>query len=379
MDGYDLKRRALTGLLLLLFVGGLAVANALTPDKLFSESENRVLEERPTFSLHSLMSGQFASDYERYTLDQFAFRDAWVGAKTDADRALGKKDSNGVFLGKDGYLIEQYTSPPDAVLEDRVRAIQALGQATPGLRKYIALAPTAAALLADKLPAYASVDDEKADLDRFRRLLPHDIHFVDVYSALDAERGQPVFYRTDHHWTSKGAYYAYRALCRQMGLVPQEEDAFDIRRVTDEFYGSLYSKSGFRHLQPDGIDLYAPKKDSKIKVSYVDEGRISDSFYEPDQLHKKDKYAFFLNGNHALIRIKTGGPAGKKLLVVKDSFANSLLPFLAVHFGEIDVVDLRYYDESLIKLVQERGIRDLLILYNIHTFFEDSSILNVME
>lgn len=377
--GYDPIRRSLTGLLLLLYVGAMAAANMLTSDKPFSESENRVLEERPYFSLHSLLSGRFASDYEKYTSDQFAFRNAWVGAKTDADRALGKKDSNGVFLGKDGYLMEQYTSPSDADMADRVRAIQAFDQATAGLRKYVMLAPTAAALLSNKLPAYAPVGDERADLDRIRGLLPHGIHFVDVYSVLDAVRDQPIFYKTDHHWATEGAYYAYRELCKQMGIVPQDKDSFDIRPVTDEFYGSLYSKSGFRHLKPDRIDLYVPKKDSKIMVSYVDEGRISDSLYEPDKLRQKDKYAVFLNGNHALIRIATDGPTDKKLLVVKDSFANSLIPFLTKHFGEIDVVDLRYYDESLLKLVQERQILDVLILYNVGTFFQDPSILNLTE
>ncbi|MBB6732365.1 DHHW family protein [Cohnella zeiphila] len=379
MSDYDSKRRSLTGLLLLLMVGAMAAANFLTPDRSFSESENRVLEQQPRFSPHSLLSGSFASDYETYSSDQFAFRDAWVGAKTDADRALGKKDSNGVYLGKDGYLIEQYTSPSEADLADRIRAIQAFDQATPGLRKYVLLAPTAAALLADKLPAYAPVGDERADLDRVRRLLPDNIRFVDVVSALNAEREQPLFYKTDHHWTTEGAYYAFRELCRQMGIVPLDEDSFDIRQVTDRFYGSLYSKSGFRHLQPDRIDLYLPKKSGKIKVSYVDEGRITDSLYEPENLGKKDKYAVFLNGNHALIRIETDGPADKRLLVVKDSYANSLIPFLTGHFGEIDVVDLRYDDESLLKLVQERQIQDVLILYNVNTFFEDPSILNIAE
>lgn len=376
---YVPKRRSLTGLLLLLYVGAMAAANFLTPAKPFSESENRVLEERPSFSLHSLLSGQFTADYERYTSDQFAFRDAWVGAKTDADRALGKKDSNGVFLGKDGYLIESYTSPSDAELADRVRAIQTFDHAAPGLRKHVMLAPTAAALLSHKLPAYAPVGDERADLDRIRRLLPQAIRFVDVYSALDAEREQPIFYKTDHHWTTEGAYYAYRELCRQLGIVPQDEASFNIRQVTDAFYGSLYSKSGFRRLQPDRIDLYLPKQDGRIKVSYADEGRISNSLYEPDHLRKKDKYAVFLNGNHALIRIATDGPADKKLLVVKDSYANSLIPFLTKHFGEIDVVDLRFYDGSLLKLVQERQIQDMLILYNVKTFFEDPSILNLTE
>ena len=355
------------------------MANLLAHDSPFSESENRVLEQRPDLSLHAILSGKFASDYESYTSDQFVLRDAWVGAKTDADRALGKKESNGVFLGKDEYLIERYRSPSETEMESRVSAMEAFGSTMPGLRMYVMLAPTAAGLLRDKLPAYASVGDEQPDLGRVKLALPPDIRFVDVYPVLDAVRETPIYYKTDHHWTTNGAYYAYRELCRQMGLVPQAKESFDIREGTDRFYGSLYSKSGFRHLQPDRIDLYLPKVTSKLEVAYMDEGRITDSMYEPENLGKKDKYAVFLNGNHGLVRITTDGPADKKLLVVKDSYANCLIPFLTKHFGEIDVVDLRYDDEPLSKLVQERQIQDMLILYNINTFFEDPSILNLTE
>ncbi|MEK3787086.1 DHHW family protein [Paenibacillus sp. FSL K6-1230] len=373
------KQKFLTGLLLLSYIGMMALANGVTPDRDFSDSENRVLGQRPGFSLHSFLNGQFISDYERYTSDQFVFRDAWIRMKTDVDRALGKRESNGVFLGKDGYLFKQYTSPSAADLENRAQAIQMLDQATPGLNKYVMLAPTAVALLSVKLPAHAPVGDERADLERIRQLLPQDIRFVDIYPALYAQREQPIFYRTDHHWTTEGAYYAYRELGSQMGIVPQSTDAFDIHQASDEFYGTLYSTSGFRHLQPDRIHLYLPKKKSSIKVSYVNEGLVSDSMYELDHLRKKDKYAIFLNGNHALIRIVTDNPTDKKLLVIKDSYANSLVPFLTEHFGEIDIVDLRYYDESVLRLVHERQYQDMLILYNVTTFFEDPSILNLME
>ncbi|MCC8436452.1 hypothetical protein HP567_018060 [Brevibacillus sp. M2.1A] len=379
MNSSDKQTRALTGLMFLLFILIVAVLNILTPDQAFSESENRVLEKRPPFSLRSLLAGKFTSDYETYITDQFAFRDVWIGLKTDADRVMGKKDSNDVYLSKDGYLIQHFSSPLDTEVNDRVQAIQSIHQTTPDLRKYIMLVPTAAALLRDKLPAYAPMGDEHAALNRVRQLLPPDIRFVDVFPALYAGREDNIFYKTDHHWTSKGAYDAYRVLCKQMGIVPKDEAAFIIRQVTDAFYGSLYSKSGFRHLQPDRIDLYLPKEASKKKVEYVDEGRTEDSLYQMDNLSKKDKYAVFLNGNHALVRITTDHPDGKKLLIVKDSYANSLIPFLAEHFAEIDVVDLRYYEESVGKLIQDRQFHDMLFLYNVQTFFEDTSILNIME
>lgn len=379
MTGYDKWMRAVTGLLFLLFILMVAVLNILTPDQVFSESENRVLEKRPPFSLRSLLAGKFTSDYETYITDQFAFRGVWIGLKTDADRIMGKKDSNGVYLGKDGYLIQHFTSPQDAEVNDRIQAIHSIHQTTPDLRKYIMLVPTATELLRDKLPAYAPIGDEHAALNRVQQSLQPDIRFVDVYPALYAGREKAIFYKTDHHWTSKGAYYAYRMLCKQMGIVPKDEAAFNIRQVTDAFYGSLYSKSGFRHLEPDRIDLYLPKEESKKKVEYVDAGHTADSLYQTDNLFKKDKYAVFLDGNHALVRITTDHPDGKKLLIVKDSYANSLIPFLAEHFAEIDVVDLRYYEKSVTKLIQDRQFHDMLFLYNVKTFFEDNSILNIME
>ncbi|SDT53115.1 DHHW protein [Paenibacillaceae bacterium GAS479] len=370
---------SLIGLLLLFYIGAMALVNVLTPDKSFSDTENRVLEERPDFSLRTLVSGQFTSDYERSASDQVALRNVWVGMKTDADRAMGKKESNGVFLGKDGYLMERYTSPSDTELEERARAIRTFDGATPHLRKVIMLVPTAAALFPDKLPAYAPVDDQLADLKRINELLPPGIQVANAYSALNAERDQSLFYKTDHHWTTKGAYYSYRELGDHLGIVPQEESSFRIDLATDEFYGSLYSKSGFRRLKPDEISIYRPRQEGPLKVSYEEEGRVTDTLYETDRLKEKDKYAVFLGGNHALIRIVTDGPSEKKLLVVKDSYANSLIPFLTKHYGEIDVVDLRYYTGSLPDLAQEREYQDMLILYNIKTFFEDPSILNLSE
>ncbi|WP_335926382.1 DHHW family protein [Paenibacillus lutimineralis] len=351
----------------------------MAQDREFSESENRMLEQLPPFSLKTLISGTFTSDFEKYVSDQFIYRDIWIGVKTDTDRITGKKESNGIYLGKDGVLIQNFIPPAEEDLQEKVDAIQAFDQATPGLNKYVMLVPTAASLYKDKLPKYAMVGDEEAYLGKVRRLLPPSIHFIDVFPALNAEREQSVFYKTDHHWTTEGAYVAYLELCKQMGLTPQSKEDFNIQRATGEFYGSLYSKSGFRHLQPDSIDLYLPKDPENYTVTYVDEEESTDTLYAMEQLQKKDKYAVFLNGNHALIHIKTAHPDGKKLLVVKDSYANSFIPFLLKHFSEIDVVDLRYYDGELTSFVNEHDIDDMLLLYNANTFFEDPSINYLSE
>ncbi|MFB5760551.1 DHHW family protein [Paenibacillus medicaginis] len=379
MDGNGKFNGKCLALLLLLFTGMVVVLNLVVPDRTFSETENRVLKQMPQFSMTALLSGTFTSDFETYVSDQFAFRDLWVGAKTDMDRLLGKKESNGVYLGKDGYLIQKFVPPAEGDLQAKIDAIQAFDAATPGLRKYMMIVPTAAAVLQDKLPKYADTGAEEAYLNKFQQTLPARFNFVDVFPALYAKREQPVFYKTDHHWTTKGAYTAYIELCKQMGLNPQKEEDFIVRQATHEFYGSLYSKSGYRHVQPDSIELYRPQHQEKYTVTYVDEDKTSHSLYAPEQLEKKDKYAVFLNGNHGLIRIETAQTNGKKLLIVKDSYANSFIPFLLQHFSEINVVDLRYYEQDLAEFVNRQGIQDMLLLYNANTFSEDPSIQYLSE
>jgi hypothetical protein len=155
-----------------------------------------------------------------------------------------------------------------------------------------------------------------------------------------------------------------------MNIKPHDESYFDVKKVTDEFYGSLYSKGGFRHINPDSIELYIPKADEECKVDYVDENRTSNSIYDMDCLNKKDKYTVFLGGNHSLVKITSNAPNKKKLLVVKDSYANSFIPFLTGHYSEIYVVDLRYYNEDLKDLVNKNKINDILFLYSAGNFIQ---------
>ncbi|MFO1445046.1 hypothetical protein KDN24_17965 [Bacillus sp. Bva_UNVM-123] len=379
MENYKKIIKKSLALLLLLFISVVAVFNLSSTDRSFSESENRILEQLPPFSLKALLSGDFTVDFEKYVSDQFIFRDFWIGAKNDTDRLMGKKESNGIYLGNNGYLIQEFNPPTKEDLKEKIDAIHAFNQATPELQKYMMLVPTAAALYKDKLPKYAIIGDQETYLKKVQQMLQPNIRFIDVFPSLYAESNQPIFYKTDHHWTTQGAYVAYLELCRQMGLTPQTEEEFNIKQVAAEFYGSLYSKSGFKHVRPDRMKLYLPKDQKKYTVTYVDEGKTTDSLYEMEQLQRKDKYAVFLNGNHALIQIKTANTSGRKLLVVKDSYANSLIPFLLNHFSEINVVDLRYYEEDLVTFVNEHGIQDMLLLYNANTFFEDPFIKNLTE
>ncbi|MBD8046918.1 hypothetical protein H9637_07665 [Clostridium sp. N37] len=377
MNRYDKVYKYIMSALLLLFIGGIVILNVLTSDKIFSDSENRNLEQLPKFSFKNLMKGKFTTNYEKYVSDQFALRDFWIGVKSDSDRIIGKKENNDVYLGKDGFLIQKFNKPEDKDLKDKVEIINSFDNLTPNVNKYFMLVPTATKILEDKLPNYAADSDELTYIDKVKKSINNNINFVDLYDALSSKKDEYIFYKTDHHWTTKGAYYAYTELSKKMGVEPKSEEDFNMKKVTDEFYGSLYSKGGFRHINPDSINLYLPKDDEEYKVEYLGENKIRDSLYDMNNINKKDKYTVFFNGNYPFIKITTNKGEGRKLLVIKDSYANSFIPFLTSHFSEIYMVDLRYYSEGLSRLIEENQINDMLILYNANTFFEDISIKNL--
>lgn len=370
-----MSKNCTTALLLLAYIGVLMALNLLTPDRLFSDSENRVLEQRPQFSWDDLVQGRFTRSYEKYIADQFALRDFWIGVRSDAERLFGKRESNGVYLGRDGFLLQKFDQPGSGEFRQRIRAVNSLAASLPGVRKYLLLAPTSVAIMADKLPPDAPVASERLTLNRVKQALDPGIRYVDVYPVLYSHRDEYIYYKTDHHWTTLGAYYAYVRLCGDLGLEPHAPDYFRVARVTGSFYGSLYSRGGFRHLQPDTIELYYPRSPERYRINYFDYNQVSHSLYALSNLKKKDKYSVFLNGNQSLVKISTGLKNGRKLAIVKDSYALSLIPFLTGHYQEIYVVDPRYYRDSLQTLVKTHGIGELLLLYNVNTFFEDPSIL----
>ncbi|MFB7817671.1 DHHW family protein [Paenibacillus chitinolyticus] len=351
--------------------------NLLMPSRDFSEAENRSLEQRPTLSLGSLLDGTFTSDFERYISDQFMLRDIWIGIKSGTDQLLGKKESNGVYIGRDGYLLQKFNPPADSELQKKAETLNGLASMAPGVHTYVMLAPTALSVLTEKVPNYVAGEKVLEKMEKVRGQLQN-VSFVDVYPALHAKRNEEIYYRTDHHWTMRGAFYAYRELGKQMGFMPKEEKDFTIRQVSNAFYGTQYSASGYKFVQPDSVNLFLPKFPDDYTVEYTAEKQTSASLYNFEYLNKKDKYALFMNGNHALVKIKTGSQEKRKLLVVKDSYANSLVPFLTPHFSEIFVVDPRYYEEDIRELLEDNEIHDMLVLYNLHTFFEDESLYRMV-
>lgn len=352
-------------------------ANLLTPEKTFSQTENRVLQTFPPFSLEELTSGRFTTTFDTYTTDQFWNRDGWVGLKTMTQLALLNKDNGRAYFGRDGFLFEKTDPYSETLVANNVAAVarfvERAKQAAPGLRARVMLVPTAAAILPEKLPPLAPVPDQAAVIAQMKAAVKET---VDPTALLKARRDEGLFYRTDHHWTTAGAYAGYTALMESLGEPPLPRDAFTVERVTEEFFGTVYSKANLYTVKPDFIEVYRSKAANPCTVTWKN-GRL-DGLYDPAYLDKKDKYAYFLGGNHPLTTVETGTANGRTLLLIKDSYANALVPFLAAHYQTIVLVDPRYYKTDLSALFQEKQVTDLLVLYNVNGFGEEKTVAAVL-
>lgn len=379
---HKFSKATLTGICFLVIMEGAFFLNAFMPDKTFSESENRMLQEAPVLDYDQYLDGRFETKFEKYADDQFVFRDGFIKVKTSFDVSKGVVESNGIYKSKDDYLIQQVTVPTKRRLENVEEALASFKKSNPTLRMNFLLAPTAGNILADKLPMAVELADQNKYMDKFLASVEESgYNVIDVREQLrNIKDDQQIYYRTDHHWTSEGAYEAYKQLIPVLGF----EDVIEYEPVTvkTDFKGTLYSNSGFTNGTNDHIDIMMPVDKENHKDSVIDFQDDSDKtteFYKLDNLETKDAYSVFGGSNYPIYSIKTPIKSSKRLLVLKDSYANCMIPLLAQYYREIIVVDPRYYFESLDDLIQVEGITDVLFLYNADTFFGDDNLAMMLN
>ena len=349
------------------FIGGFFVLNLALRDRGYSPIERRNLAQSPAFTVERMLSGAFESDAESYITDQFAFRDQWIALKALCVTLSGQRENNGVYVCGD-TLIERVAPAQAERLEANARAINRLVSEADA-PVYLTLLPTAACVWADKLPRGAPTADEAALFELIAGQT--DAVYVDTLAALEAHRGEAVYYRTDHHWTSLGAYYGSAALLSALNLEIRDRDAFSPVAVTEDFRGTLYAKAPVRSVKPDQIELWV--EDPGVSVACVEgSDTVPGSLYDMTKPHGDDPYAVFLGGNRPLTVIKTGRE-GQKLLIVRDSYADSEAPFLIDSFSEIHLIDLRYYRSGVAEYAKEHGIDLIVISYSIRNYLTDTN------
>ena len=354
----------------------LSVASIFNPVRTFSETENRELQQMPEFSLKSLFAGEFTRDYETFITDQFVARDEWIALKTQTELLLGKKDTGGVYFCDDGYLIEK-TEVDDERIAANVEYVKKFTETLSdrfNIRTLIA--PTASLIHADKLPAYASIWDQAGLLDRLSAELDG---FVDCRDVLSAHADEYIFYRTDHHWTTRGAYYAYTKLAESLGIKAITEDKLNITTLSEEFYGTLLAKVNVQ-TSPDVLEKYESTSQPTVSLD-INLGLASaDSLYVEEKLTVRDKYAYFLGGNDGLVDITTSVKNGRTLLILKDSYVNCMLPLLVNHYERIVLIDLRSFNMGVVSYLDSQYANipdgsDVLLFYNASSFADNRQLV----
>ena len=359
----------LVGIIFILILFLFLIINIIVPNKEKSVQENRMLATKPKFRLSSLISGDYDEKFEAYMDDQFVGRDMWRKLKVTVDRICGSRLENGVYIGRNGQLLEQIEVADENHLAANIKAIKSFSESQKKIPVRMMLVPDAANVLNHSLPALAKPEDQTQMFSMVRKDLGDSVEWIDVSTELNKHKTEKIYYKTDHHWTTLGAFYAFQAAAPSLGIEGDLSGKYVSHAVSNSFNGMLASKSGVNLGEKEQIDIYVPtEEDTDLIIDYVDEGKRSTSLYDSSKLKEKDQYTVFLGGNSSLLDIRTVSTSTKRLLLVKDSFANSFIPFLTPYYREIVVVDPRYYSGTINDLMDSYRISEVLFYTSGNTF-----------
>ena len=365
-----MRSKITTSAFCLLLVCGI-LSGILTPDKNYSEREKRTLTQKDAISLADFPSGKMGTEIEKYLSDQFPLRDAWITVKTLIERLSGKTEIAGVYFGKDGYLIDRFVSFDRKQFTANLEALKKLSE-TISVPMNVMLIPTAAQILSEKLPPYAPNLDQKALFDEATAM---GLDTVDVFQLLSEHSSEYIFYKTDHHFTSLGAYYCYCAWLQMQGKTAEPISAWQSQALCDNFRGTTYNKVNDPFTGYDTIMAYY--KTLQHTVNYNNGSYVTNSIYERKFLSGKDQYATFLNSNQATTVVSGSGEG--KLLILKDSYANCFAQFVMDDYEETHLIDLRFFHASVSDYIAENGITQVLVLYNIPNFVSDTAVAKMVN
>ena len=380
----------ITIVLFLAILFGLAAAFVIIPDKDYSENEKRNLQTFPEFSLEALMDGKFSSEINEYFADQFPLRDAFVSIKALAELSLLKGENNGVLLGENETLAVRTFS----IFKDRlnrtdnmdhfynqsvVRQLEALNKFAAEKAEvpvHVIIPPRVIDVASESFnyPSNVSVSLDALVSTTLSKdlLIPVSPVLKEKYSA-----GEYVYYRTDHHWTTLGAYYAYVEIMKSFGMeeniIPR--DKFKVNVVADDFYGTTWSKCGFSFVSPDTMEFWSLGNDDKFTTTIGE--RSFSGFYDMSYLETMDKYSAFISGTNDVTLVESNYDEERPVLLLpKDSFANSLVPFLAQHF-DLVLVNMANRMTNISAYAEQYSADRILFVWNAENLITSGNLGNV--
>lgn len=362
----------------LIFIYGMALWFLFAPKTDYSSSEKRYLQEFPETSVENIASGEFGSEFESYFADHFPSRNFWVGFNAYYNLEIGNNGASGVYKCDNGYLINKPVSTDNKVEKNTNAIVKFKDNVDVPIT--VMFAPSTGYIADDVLP---TVHDEYNDDTYFesasKTFENNGIAFVDLRETFKEayNNGSQLYYKTDHHWTTEGAYTAYAQLCKNLATEPVAKESLNVEKY-DDFYGTTYSTSGFWLTDPDTVEVWNnPENTDNIKVTITEGTEVNeyDSMYFYDHIEEDDKYPVFIDGNHALTEITNSNAKGGTLLMIKDSFSHSIAPFLAENYSKVILVDMRYYKQSVSDIVAQENPEQILVMYGIDNFATDTDIV----
>lgn len=350
-----------------LFIGGFTVLDFIKSDENFSEFENRYLTQSPTMTWDSLMDNSYTATYEKFINDQFILRNNWIDFKSKAEMLLLKIENNGIVYGKENMLFEKYNAVNAEQLQKNIGFIKEFANGKDNIT--FSVIPSAYEIYRENLPYGITMVDQQAKTKEIYESLAGTVKTIDLYPSLIENKENYIYYRTDHHWTTKGAYIAYQKYCEEKGLIPVLVNFDDAVKVQD-FYGTYFNKSKNTSLTPDTLMYF------DFPITATVNGEVKDNYLDLNSFEKRDKYAAFLYGNNGITVLKSKEKAGQngKILVIKDSFSNCFAPFLTYNYDEVYIVDLRSLPMGLNELLANNEFKDILIMYNFKNFESDTNL-----
>lgn len=343
----------------------------ISDNKEFSELENRKLKTSVTFSIKNFLDGSFQEDYESYINDQFPLRDNWISLKSINEYILGKIENNGIIYGANGELFEKFDSLDEEKLKNNVEAIKKFAEIYYN-KVSLMIIPSSYEIYKENLPMGSPIIPQEELINEIYNF-SYFTNNIDVMKELLDNKNNYIYYKTDHHWTTYGAYLAYSKFIDSINENKVKLENFQDIELSN-FYGTYYSKVKLFNIEPDIMTYY----DFNNLTMEIVGDKIYDSIYDYSKETLRDKYSLFLYGNNPLTIIKNKDiKNNKKILVIKDSFGNSLVPFLTQNYEEIHVIDLRYFSSKLSIYLEKNDFEDILIIYNFINLATDNNVLRL--
>lgn len=361
----------------------IVIINFIWPKQVFSEEENRMLATIPRFSFDSFVNGDYLNGVNDYINDHFAFRNFYLKLNSWWEvEIMGKKENNGVYIGKDGYLFEkfEYNNKEQRNANTNVEVISnfANKMKEQNISTYFILVPNSIYINSDKLPNDVEVPNQEEIINQIYEKIENAKYINVVENFKKENRNKQLYFKTDHHMNSDGAYIVYKEYCKANNIQAEELSNFNRVTISNDFLGTFDSKAQILNQETDEMFVYQNENNINIREAIYDK-QTTNSIFNEEYLKGKDKYSYFLNGNNSRSIIKTNINNDKKLLVVKDSYAHIMSQFLCQNYSEVHFLDPRYTNFDYAEYAKENGITDVLFLYNVSTFVQDTNLEKIIK